>query len=103
MISDYTMADNNLKLFFTAETQRSLRVNLIKTNRETAIGFGSTFQDFFQFCIYRAECFIFRYLPANKRCFSLRSQRLCGENILFGFIIPMMRQRIPGAIGTERE
>lgn len=75
---------NILDSFFTAETQRSLRGNSIKTNRETTIGFKSTFQDFVQRCLYRADCFICRYLPANKRFFSLRPLRLCGDNSLFG-------------------
>ena len=73
---------NFLDSFFTAEPQRSLRVHSIKTNREKTIGFMETFQDVIERCIYRAGCFIWRYLPANKKFFSLRPLRLCGDHSL---------------------
>ena len=82
MRSDFIMAENIKELFFTAETQRALRVNSINPNRETAIGLMETLQDVIKRCIYRADSLVWRYLPANKRFFSLRSLRLCGENVL---------------------
>jgi len=83
MRSDFIMAESLEDLSFNAETQRSLRVNSIKTISETAIGLISTFQKFVQPYTYRTDYYICRYLPANITSFSLRSLGLCGDQSLF--------------------
>ena len=82
MISNVITAENIPNAFYTAETQRSLRVNSIKTISETAIGLISTFQKFVQPYTYRTDYYICRYLPTNITSFSLRSLRLCGDQSL---------------------
>jgi len=80
--NDSIMAKNIKDLYLTAETQRSQRIHFRKTSRKTTTGFTETFQGIVQHATFCADCFICRHLPANKRFFSLRPLRLCGDHLL---------------------